>query len=116
MAEAPSRRGLYAALLLLGRVADSTTTLYGLAQPGVYERNPVVAWLLGTLGPGTGLLVANVLAVGAVVAAAEVVVRLSRRGAVDDGVAALAVALCYLPFALVSFVAAVHNVGVIAAT
>lgn len=116
VADAPTRRGEYVAVLLLGRAADSATTLYGLAQPGVYERNPAVAWLLDAFGTGAGLVVANVLAVGAVVVAAEVAVRLARRGAVDEGVAALAVALCYLPFAVVSFVAAVHNVGIIVST
>lgn len=114
VADPGSRRGQYVLVLLFGRAADSATTLYGLAQPGVYERNPVVASLIGTYGPELGLLVANALAVGLVVLAAEAGLRTCRRSGVEDGLAAAVVAVCYLPFAVVSFAAALYNLGVIA--
>lgn len=111
-----SRRALYVAVLLAGRLADSATTRYGLAQPGVYESNPVVAWQVARFGPDAGLLVANVLAIGLVVGLGELGVRLSRRRArEDDGDVGRVLALCYLPYAVVSFGAALHNLRVIAA-
>lgn len=110
-----SRRVLYVAVLLGGRIADSATTAYGLTLPGVYERNPAVAWLIDLFGAGGGLFVANVLAVGAVVLAAEVGVRVCRRAGLEDGSAALVLGSCYLPFAVTSFGAALYNIQVIAA-
>jgi len=110
-----SRRTRYVAVLLVGRLADTLTTRYGLAQAGVYERNPFVAWLLGAFGPNVGLLVANAIAVGLVVFLGELGVRYCRERALEDAHAARVLAVCYLPFAAVSFGAAVHNVRVIAA-
>lgn len=110
-----TRRTGYVAVLLAGRVADSATTLYGLSIPGIYECNPTVAWLVAALGPGAGLLVANVVAVGLVVLVGEVGVRYCRRSDREAASVPLALAVCYLPFAVVSFGAAVHNLRVIAA-
>lgn len=109
-----SRRLRYAAVLLVGRVADSATTAYGLTLPGVYERNPAVAWLMDALGAGGGLLVANLLSVGAVVLAAEAGARACRHDGLDDRHVTLVRGACYLSFGLASLAVAAHNVAVIA--
>lgn len=106
---APSRRTEYLALLLAGRVADSLTTLYGLAQPGVYERNPLVASLIADWGPVVGITLVNVCALAAVVLATESGVRLARRQTADPRAVRAIRRIGYLPYAVVSFGAAVYN-------
>lgn len=111
----PSRRTEYLTLLLAGRTADSLTTLYGLAQPGVYERNPVVAALIAELGPLAGIAVMNLCAVLTVALATEAGVWVTRRQNADERTVRTVRAIGYLPYAAVSFGAAVYNVRLLLA-
>lgn len=112
------RHGPYVPALLVGRLADTATTLYGLSVAGIYERNPLVAELIHQLGPAGGMLVANLVSVAMVILTVELAVLtispetnrgidwpLSERFVLEVG---------YLPAVALSFGAAIYNVGVIA--
>lgn len=143
MATLLERHAPYVPVLLVGRLADTATTLYGLTIAGVYERNVVVASLIESFGPGGGLTVANLCSIAAVVIVVEAGVAARRRRrrkavALADGGSAstdggaggtrsgpsadggvlterLVVELGYLPSVALSFGAAAWNVGVLAA-
>lgn len=111
------RHGPYVPTLLLARLADTTTTLYGLRIAGVYERNPFVAALIELLGPGGGMLLANLLTIGVVALAVEIAVAVvgADAHAIDVSLAERTVLdVGYLPAVALSFTAALYNVGVIA--
>jgi hypothetical protein len=111
------RHGPYVPLLLVGRLADTATTIYGLQLGGVYERNAVVARLMEAFGPGGGMLVSNLLSIAVVVIVVEVAVASVRpeRGGIEWPVSErLVVELGYLPAVILSLGAASYNLGVIA--
>lgn len=97
------------AALLVGRLADTVTTVYGLSRTGVEESNPVPAAAIAELGTVAGLVAVNVLAVGAVVVATELGVHHTRRHGVPDHRVLQIRALGYVPYAAVSFGAAGYN-------
>ncbi|AGN02222.1 hypothetical protein L593_11385 [Salinarchaeum sp. Harcht-Bsk1] len=111
------RHAPYALPLVVGRLADTVTTLYGLRIAGIYERNAVVAALMEDLGRTEGMLVANVISIAIVLLTVEIGVALV---ASDDGPGELqlservVVEVGYLPAIGLSFAAATYNVGVIA--
>lgn len=96
-------------LLVTGRFADSLTTLYGLSRAGVYERNPVVAAVIADLGPIAGIAVLNAAALLVVVAVTELGVVACRRQSADERALTTVRLVGYLPYAVVSFVAAAYN-------
>lgn len=110
------RHAPYVAPLVLGRLADTATTLYGLTVTGIYERNPLVAGLIDALGPGTGMLLANLVSIATIVVAVEVGLAIAApvRDTVEWPVEKHLMEIGYLPAVAVSFVAAIHNLGVIA--
>lgn len=111
------RHAPYVLPLLVGRLADTTTTLYGLSVAGIYERNPIVAELIHSLGAGGGMLVANLISVALVVFVVELAVLAveSDDGGIDWPVSErFVLEVGYLPAVALSFGAAVYNVGVIA--
>jgi len=110
------RHAPYVAPLVLGRLADTATTLYGLTVAGIYERNPFVAALIEAFGPGVGMLLANLVSIAAIVAAVEIGLSVAGpvRDAVEWPVEKHLLDIGYLPAVIVSFLAAIHNVGVIA--
>ncbi|GAB3679350.1 hypothetical protein GCM10028857_00580 [Salinarchaeum chitinilyticum] len=110
------RHAPYVAPLVLGRLADTATTLYGLTIAGIYERNPLVAGLIDALGPGVGMLLANLVSVAVIVAAVETGLAIADpvRDTVDWRVEKHLFDIGYLPAVAVSFFAAIHNLGVIA--
>jgi hypothetical protein len=112
------RHGPYVPLLLVGRLADTATTLYGLQIGGVYERNAAVAWLMEAFGPGGGMLLSNLVSIAVVVVVVELGVASVRpeRGGIEWPVSErLVVELGYLPAVVLSLGAASYNLGVIAA-
>lgn len=112
MSRALDRHGPYVPVLLVGRLADTVTTIYGLTVAGVYERNAFVAALIEAIGPAPGMLVANVLSIATVVLVVEIgVASIDADGAARER---LVVEVGYLPAVVLSFGAAAYNVGVIA--
>lgn len=111
------RHGPYVLPLIVGRLADTVTTLHGLSLAGIYERNPLVAALIEALGPGAGILVANVISIGVVLLAVEIGV-----AAVGEDLGRIelrveehhVLEVAYLPAVALSFGAAVNNLVVIA--
>lgn len=112
MSFSPPERALL--LVLAGRTADSITTLYGLQTDGVYERNPVARLVFDQLGQLPGLVVSNLLALGLLVVGVELGVQACRAGTVPECRIRLLRVGSYLGFAAVSFLAAVHNLRVLA--
>lgn len=112
------RHGPYVPALLVGRLADTATTLYGLSVTGIYERNPLVAELIELLGPAGGMFVANLVTIAVVVGVVELAVATVRPNG-NDGLEwpfseRFVLEVGYLPAVVLSFGAAVHNVGLIA--
>lgn len=114
------RHGPYLPPLLVGRLADTTTTLYGLTVAGLYERNPLVAALIEAFGPGGGMLFSNLLTATLVAVTVEVAITAvgpERSGGIDWSVSERFVLdVGYLPAVALSFGAALYNVGLIATT
>ena len=111
------RHGPYVLPLLVGRLADTVTTLYGLTIAGVYERNVFVALLIEEVGPAGAMLVANCLSIAIVMIAVEWgVVMVAREGVPGDRrvTERVIVEFGYLPAIGLSFAAAAYNLGVIA--
>lgn len=112
--DVPSAPRVALALVVVGQAADTATTLYGLRAPGVYERNPLVAAVVGEVGAVAGLLATNVLAFVLLVLGVELGAQYCRRRGTAAGRVRLLRTASYLLFAAVGFAAAVHNVQVLA--
>lgn len=106
------RHGPYVPVLLVGRLADTVTTLYGLRISGIYERNALVASMIEVFGAGAGMLLANLFSILTVVIVVELGISiLGSDGPVRERAV---VEVGYLPAVALSFGAAAYNVGIIA--
>ncbi len=97
-------------VLVAAQLADLLVTVYGLSLPGVVEANPVAVAVMETLGTVPGLVLLSLVSLGAVVSVTEVAARHCRATTVTP---LWVRCLGYVPFALLSFAVAGHNLLVI---